>query len=97
MFDDQLSALRLSARERQVLELVAGGLSAKQIAQGIGIAPRTVERHIENIRNKLRARNKTHMIAKAMAFGLINVGRDGVDAAPEEPVMRFEPRLAVGE
>jgi DNA-binding CsgD family transcriptional regulator len=70
-FNDQPSASLLSIREHQVLELVAEGMSAKRIAQQLEIAPRTVERHIENIRNKLRATNKTQMIAKALAFGLI--------------------------
>ena len=59
----------LTPREREILQLVASGLSAKQVAQEIGIAPRTVERHIENLRHKMRARNKTHMIAKAVALG----------------------------
>ena len=35
----------LTTREHQVLEFVAQGLSAKEVAQEIDIAPRTVERH----------------------------------------------------
>ena len=35
------------------------------------IAPRTVERHGENLRNKLHARNKPHLVAKALAGGHI--------------------------
>ena len=48
-----------------------GGLSSKQCAQQLGIAPRTVERHVENLRNKLNARNKPHLVAKALAAGHI--------------------------
>lgn len=59
----------LTERERQVLRCVASGLSSKEAAQQLGIAPRTVDRHIENLRHKLRARNKTHMVAKAIASG----------------------------
>ena len=59
----------LSFRERQILERVAQGRSAKEVAVELGIAHRTVERHIENARNKMRARNKTHMIAKAVICG----------------------------
>jgi LuxR family transcriptional regulator, transcriptional regulator of spore coat protein len=59
----------LTARERQVLACVASGLSSKEAAQQLGIAPRTVERHVENLRNKMQARNKTHMVAKAAAHG----------------------------
>jgi LuxR family transcriptional regulator, transcriptional regulator of spore coat protein len=59
----------LSERERQVLQCIAAGLSSKQCAQQLGIAPRTVERHVENLRNKLNARNKPHLVAKALASG----------------------------
>ena len=61
----------LSEREREVLECIARGLSSKQCAQQLGIAPRTVERHVENLRNKLHARNKPHLVAKALAAGHI--------------------------
>ena len=59
----------LSEREREVLQCIAQGLSSKQCAQELGIAPRTVERHVENLRNKLHARNKPHLVAKALAGG----------------------------
>ena len=61
----------LTDRERQVLQCIAQGLSSKQCAQQLGIAPRTVERHVENLRNKLNARNKPHLVAKALAAGHI--------------------------
>jgi DNA-binding CsgD family transcriptional regulator len=67
----------LTSREREIIRLVAGGMSAKQIALEVGIAPRTVERHIENCRHKLRARNRTHLIAKAIALGELRVGLAG--------------------
>ena len=59
----------LSEREREVLQCIAQGLSSKQCAQELGIAPRTVERHVENLRNKLHARNKPHLVAKALSGG----------------------------
>lgn len=62
----------LTSREHQVLEFVAQGLSAKEVAQEIEIAPRTVERHIENVRLKIRARNRTHMVALAVELGLLH-------------------------
>ena len=63
--------ITLSDRERQVLRCIADGLSSKECAQQLGIAPRTVERHVENLRNKLNARNKPHLVAKALAAGHI--------------------------
>ena len=61
----------LSEREREVMHCIARGLSSKQCAQELGIAPRTVERHVENLRNKLNARNKPHLVAKALSGGHI--------------------------
>lgn len=69
--DQQLS---LTARETQVLELVAMGFSAKEIALSMTIAPRTVERHIENVRLKMRARNRTHMVTQAVLSGVLLLG-----------------------
>jgi DNA-binding CsgD family transcriptional regulator len=63
----------LTNREQQVLELVAGGFSAKQIASQIGIAPRTVEGHIETVRLKMRARNKTHLVTQAVQAGVLKI------------------------
>jgi DNA-binding CsgD family transcriptional regulator len=72
----------LTAREHQVLEFVAQGLSAKEVAQEIDIAPRTVERHIENVRLKIRARNRTHMVTLAVELGLLVI-----DAEPTHDLL----------
>ena len=73
----------LTFREHQILELVAVGCSAKQIALEINIAPRTVERHIENVRLKLNARNRAHLITQAMHLGLLVIETP----SPEEPTL----------
>jgi DNA-binding CsgD family transcriptional regulator len=72
-WSDVESRPELTHREQQVLELVAGGLSAKQIASQIGIAPRTVEGHIETVRLKMRARNKTHLVTQALQAGVLKL------------------------
>ena len=61
----------LTPRELEILMHVAAGWSAKEVARRVAIAPRTVERHIENIREKLRARNTTHMVSRAFAAGML--------------------------
>lgn len=61
----------LTSREVQVLTWIATGLSAKEIAKKLSIAPRTVERHIDHIRLKTRTKNRSHMVAYALAKGLI--------------------------
>jgi LuxR family transcriptional regulator, transcriptional regulator of spore coat protein len=63
----------LTEREMQVLELAAYGYSAKQIASQMGIAPRTVEGHIETVRLKMRARNKAHMVRQAVQSGVLKI------------------------
>jgi LuxR family transcriptional regulator, transcriptional regulator of spore coat protein len=90
----------LSGREQQILELVAVGLSAKEVALEIDIAPRTVERHIENIRLKLRARNRTHMVTCAAMAGMLTTGPALQPLlAPEAPVTApvAEPHYAVSD
>lgn len=62
---------QLTGREAQVLKLVALGLSAKEAAIELEIAPCTIERHIENVRLKTRTRNRAHMIAHVIREGLL--------------------------
>lgn len=61
----------LTPREVEVLRRIATGQSAKEIALTLKIAPRTVERHIGRIRLKTRTRNRSHMVAYAVANHLI--------------------------
>ncbi|NOW46441.1 DNA-binding CsgD family transcriptional regulator [Novosphingobium sp. SG751A] len=61
----------LTNREYEILRCVILGMSAKEIAKQLTIAPRTVERHIDHIRLKTRTRNRSHMVAFAMANGLV--------------------------
>ncbi|MFV0625321.1 response regulator transcription factor [Sphingomonas sp. ac-8] len=61
----------MTVREREVLELVIAGLSAKEIALRLGIAPRTVECHIDHLRSKTQSRNRAQMVANAVRAGLL--------------------------
>lgn len=61
----------LTSRELQLLMLVALGYSAKEVANRCGIAFRTVETHLDTMRLKLRARNRTHMVAIAIKLGML--------------------------
>ncbi|HET9577726.1 MAG TPA: response regulator [Usitatibacter sp.] len=57
---------RLTAREREVLDRVAEGLHAKEIAARMGISPRTVEVHKARIMEKLDARNVAELVRLAV-------------------------------
>jgi DNA-binding NarL/FixJ family response regulator len=59
-------AAELSARERQVLGLVAAGRTNRQIASQLGISEHTVARHVSSIFNKIGVSSRT--AASAFAF-----------------------------
>ena len=61
----------LSTREREVLGLVAGGLSDAQIAERLVISPHTVHRHVANILAKLRLPTRAAAVAAAARAGLL--------------------------
>lgn len=61
----------LSAREQEVLQLLAAGLQNKQMAARLGISPRTVERHCDGIYSKLGARGRTEAVVRAISLGLL--------------------------
>lgn len=54
---DELAAL-LSSREREVLRLLAEGMTDREIAGALAISPRTVESHVSNLLRKLGVRNR---------------------------------------
>ena len=58
----------LSEREREVLELVAAGMSNEQIGERLFLSTRTVERHLSNIYAKLRLSGKSARAAAAARF-----------------------------
>jgi NarL family two-component system response regulator LiaR len=61
----------LSARELEVLDLIAAGLTNPEIADRLFIAHGTVKRHINNIYGKLQVRHRAEAIARARDLGLL--------------------------
>lgn len=59
----------LSDREREVVQLAAGGLANRQIADTLSLSTRTVEAHFTSIFNKLGVANRTEAIATAALRG----------------------------
>jgi DNA-binding NarL/FixJ family response regulator len=63
----------LTAREIQVLELLAEGLPNKSIAARLGISDQTVKFHVASIAGKLGAANRTDAVRLAVRRGLITL------------------------
>lgn len=61
----------LSVREREVMNLVAAGLSNKEIAERLFLSVRTVERHLSNVYVKLRVSGKSARAVAAVRFSRV--------------------------
>ncbi len=70
--------VRLTEREREVLDLTACAMSNAQIAASLGLSEPTVKRHLRNIFSKLGAVSRIDAVNKARAASLIS-GRSAVD------------------
>jgi pimeloyl-ACP methyl ester carboxylesterase/DNA-binding CsgD family transcriptional regulator len=68
---DEPAEVLLSAREREVLALVANGLNDREIAAQLVLSPHTVHRHVANIRHKLGRGSRTAAVAEAARLGLL--------------------------
>jgi DNA-binding CsgD family transcriptional regulator len=66
-----VSEVVLSAREREVLALVAEGMTERRIAEQLTVSPHTVHRHMANIRAKLGRGSGASAVAEATRLGLI--------------------------
>jgi DNA-binding CsgD family transcriptional regulator len=61
----------LSAREREILGLVAAGMTADEIAERLVLSSHTVETHVRNSVRKLGARGRLHAVVLALQNGEI--------------------------
>jgi len=62
----------LSAREQEILHLVADGLTTAQIAEKLYTSPRTVETHRQNILEKTGTKNTAALVKAAVSQGWLN-------------------------
>lgn len=69
-FDGQRHNI-LSPREKEIIGLIKTGLASKQIADRLGISINTVNRHRQNIIEKLSVRNSVEAVAAATAMRLL--------------------------
>ncbi len=71
--ETEMSAETLTAREIEVLQRLAQGLTNKAIAQELTISPHTIKFHVNTIMNKLNAQNRTAAVVKATRLGFISL------------------------
>jgi DNA-binding NarL/FixJ family response regulator len=63
-------AVTLTERETEVLRLVAKGLTARQVAERLGLSHRTVQNHVQNTMTKLHVHNRAELVRYAIEQGL---------------------------
>lgn len=69
----EASAPVLSGREKEVLELVARGLSFAEVAQQLSVAVSTVNTHVKHIYNKLDVNSRSEAVFEAAQLGIIRL------------------------
>jgi DNA-binding CsgD family transcriptional regulator len=67
--DSQGHDERLTAREREVLQWLSGGKTDRDIADILGISPRTVHKHLQRIYEKLGVETRTAAVTRALGIG----------------------------
>ena len=69
--DAAIRSLGLTARECEILQLLASGQSNKELARQLGISPNTVKTHVARVYEKLEVRKRVEAIEKARWLALI--------------------------
>ena len=63
----------LTAREIEVLELIAQGLRNREVGKALGITEETIKVHVRNIMEKLSAQDRTEAVTMALRRGIIHL------------------------
>jgi DNA-binding NarL/FixJ family response regulator len=71
--DDSANTEPLTARETEVLRLLADGLGNKEIASNLGVSEHTIKFHIGSILGKLGASSRTEAVSRGLRSGLIEM------------------------
>lgn len=78
--DSKSSRRLLTGREREVLGMIAMGMSTSWIAATLEVSPATVETHVRHCLDKLGARNRAHAIALGLSAGEITLHLGAAEA-----------------
>jgi DNA-binding NarL/FixJ family response regulator len=82
----------LTDREREVLALVAGGLSNEEIAGQLCLSPLTAKTHVSRIMTKLSARDRAQLVVLAYETGLVLARGGGAGPGGDPPEPPATPR-----
>ena len=63
----------LSERQTEILQMIADGLSTKQVARELGITQKTVHNHLNAIYRRLDTQSLTHAVLSAVRLGIIDL------------------------
>ncbi len=66
----------LSSRQREILQMIADGLSTKQAARELGITQKTVHNHLNATYRRLDTQSLTHAVLSAVRLGIINLNHE---------------------
>jgi DNA-binding NarL/FixJ family response regulator len=69
----------LSGRQTEILQMIADGLSTKQVARELGITQKTVHNHLNAIYRRLDAQSLTHAVLSAVRLGIIDLNTGSRD------------------
>jgi DNA-binding NarL/FixJ family response regulator len=78
----------LTAREREVMTLVALGLTNDEIAGRLVVSPATAKTHVSRAMIKLHARDRAKLVALAYETGFVQPGQSGTEVEMVPPVRR---------
>jgi NarL family two-component system response regulator LiaR len=67
----------LTKREQEVMQLVAQGLSNREVARDLNLSEGTVKIHVSSILSKLNVSSRTEATIRAMEMGIISTGKGG--------------------
>ena len=86
-------AARLTPREREILDLLAWGLSTRLMASRLGVSERTAEAHTRSLYRKLGVRSRVQAVHRAAEMNLVKLVGSG-QVGPAEPVNRSHMALS---
>ena len=78
----------LTVREREVLELLAAGLTATAVGHRLRVSPRTVHKHLEHVYTKLGCHDRLLAVSRARSLGILPKGDAGSGRPPPQPTAR---------